>query len=105
MHKAKIDIAAIKSSFISAFVYAGSMDNSAGHSGFVHIDFSSVKPSLIIDHSYHEFNRIVHLEVKALVAFNGIGGRVRLAERIACKGFDLAVDFLAQCFGMPFCCG
>ena len=43
----------------------------------------------------------MHLEVKALVAFNGIGCRVRLAERIACKGFYLAVDFMAQCFGMP----
>ena len=55
----------------------------------VEIDPGVVKPAEIIDHGYHEFEWMVGLEVEALEALDGIGGRMGLREGVAREGFDL----------------
>jgi len=100
--EAEIDIFFINGGLVAAFVYAGIVDLGPGHPGFVHVHFGTVEAPEIVDHCRHELQRVVGLQVEALVAFHGIGGRMRLAEGIARKGFDLPVDFLAQRQGVAF---
>src|SRR5690606_16032067 len=93
MHQSQIYILSVYRSFKQAFIYAGIVDDSAGHACFVYIHLRPVKAALIIDYAHHKFYRIIYLKVETLVTLHRIGSRMRLTEGITGKGFELTVNF------------
>ena len=102
MHETQIDFNTIQSSFKITIVHTRIINVATRHFSFVDIDFGAIKSALIIDNGYHKFDRIIHFQIQTLITLNSIRSRVCFAKGIACKRFDLSVNFGAQFLGMTF---
>src|SRR5690606_11318495 len=80
-------------------VHTGSLDYTPVHAGLMKIELRFIESAKIIDDAHHEFERIVRLEIQALVALDRIAGGVSLRERVAGKAFNFipyAVDHMLR---------
>src|SRR5690606_6829548 len=80
--KAKVDVLSFYGGLRFTSIDTESVDISTCLMGFVDIDFSLIKASIVVQHGNHELQRIVGLQVKALVTFHSKTGTVRLVEGI-----------------------
>src|SRR5690606_30895006 len=94
--KAKVDVLSFYGGLRFTSIDTGSVDISTCLMGFVDIDFSLIKASIVVQHGNHELQRIVGLQVKALVTFHSKPGTVRLVEGIPRKAFHLPPDLLGN---------
>src|SRR5882672_8059124 len=89
MDEPDVDAIAMNGGEMFAVVYTRRLDPAAAHAGFVEIKFCAVKSAEVVDHAHHEFQRIVRLEVQALVTLHGIAGRMPFSEGVTRETFDL----------------
>src|SRR5690606_27006403 len=78
------------------------MDCATALTGFMKIKLGFVKPSEIINDTHHKLQRIMCLEVQALVTLHGIACRVSLGKGVSGKTFDLIPYPLRYRFGVSF---
>src|SRR5690606_13223270 len=79
--KAQVDVLSPYGGLGLTSVDTGKVDVSPCLTGFVDIDLPLVKATVVVQHGHHEFQRIVGLEEKALVALHRKAGTVCFAER------------------------
>ncbi len=81
-------------------VDAGRMHNATAHPRLMDIMLSAVKTSSIIEHGYHELQRVIALEVHALIALYCIGCGMSFGKGIARETGNLLPHLVGQCIGI-----
>ncbi len=100
VHKAQVHVGPAQGGQVCAMVDAGRVDLPAQHAGFVHVVLRSVEPAEVVDHRHHELQGKIGFQEKALKAFHGKAGGMRLAKRVSRKAFDLLPDVLRELGGV-----
>src|SRR5690606_19722267 len=85
LSQSQIDMLPIDDIDMVTAVDTGRMDDSAPHLGLVYIEFGIVEPSPVVEHGHHKLQGEVAFEIKALIAFHGIGSGMPLGKGIARK--------------------
>ena len=100
MHKAHEDRSSVQSGEVVAAVDARQMDFGPHAPRLVEVEPGLIEATKIIDDRHLKLQRIVALQIEALVALHGIRGRMRLREGIARKRLNLPPQLAHQGIGI-----
>src|ERR1700729_3487548 len=98
--KTHINILSFDAGRDPAVVYTGRMNHCSRFLQLIEIKFPSIEPPEIIDHSDHEFTRIVCFQVEALITLHCKRSGVRLTKTKFSKAFDLPPHFCGYLVGV-----